>query len=247
MDSQLLEINLISAQSLKPPFGLRRVQAYAVAWVEPAFKVRTHVDRTGGENPTWNDKFIFRVPTGFLANDSTSAVAVEIYAAAGRILPDPLLGTVRLLVGNLRLLSRHRDCPAFDAVGIRRPSGRFHGVLNVGAMLLRCVSLVVAKALTACPAVGYRDLMGKEASKIRRFRATPAAARRVDPTAGKDPALEGWNGGKGSSDGGDEEERSDGGVVLCGPCFLGLPRRIHLSPSDQLSWMEEKPADDGRP
>ncbi|XP_010914471.1 uncharacterized protein [Elaeis guineensis] len=251
MDSQLLEINLISAQSLKPPFRLRHVQAYAVAWVEPAFKVRTLVDRTGGENPTWNDKFIFRVPSGFLANDSTSTVAVEIYAAAGRILPDPLLGTVRLLVGNLRLLSRRRDCPAFDAVGIRRPSGRFHGVLNVGATILRCVSLVAAKVLATCPAVSYRDLMGKEASKIRRFPATPAAAaRRVDPTAGKDPAPKEWNGGKGSADCEDEEERSDGGVVLCGPCFLGLPRRIHLSPSDQnlkLSWTEEKPADDGRP
>ncbi|XP_008798687.1 uncharacterized protein LOC103713510 [Phoenix dactylifera] len=232
MDSHVLEINLISAQGLKPPFGLRRVQAYAVAWVDPAFKVRTRVDRTGGENPTWNDKFIFRVPAGFLADDSTSAVSIEIYAAAGWILPDPLLGTVRLLVGNLRLLSRRRACPAFDAVGIRRPSGRFHGILNVGATLLHCVSLVATEALAACPAVGYRDLMGKEASKIRRFPVTPAAARGVDTTAGEDPALQGWNGGQGSSDGGDEEERSDGGVVLCGPCCLGFPRRIHLNPSD---------------
>lgn len=91
--------------------------------------------------------------------------------------------------------------------------------------------------------------MGKEASKISRFPATPAAARGVDPTAGKDPALKECNREKGSSDGGDEEERSDGGVMLCGPFFLGIPRRIHLSPSDQnlkLSWAEEKPADDGR-
>ncbi|XP_017698612.1 uncharacterized protein LOC103708363 [Phoenix dactylifera] len=242
MDYHFLEINLICAQGLKPPAGFRRAQAYAVAWVDPAFKLRTRVDRTGGENPTWNDKFIFHVPAGFLADDSSSAVSVEIYATAGWILTDSLLGTVRLLVGNLRLLSRRDGCPVFDAVGIRRPSGRLHGVLNVGAMLLRRVPLVAAEVLGACPAVSYLSLMGEKGFKIRRRQ---AAAPRDDPAAGKDPALKQWNGETISSDGGVEaEEISDGRVVPCGPCFLGFPRRIHRSPSDQilqLSSTEESP------
>ncbi|KAG1367718.1 hypothetical protein COCNU_14G001860 [Cocos nucifera] len=239
MESHYLEINLISAQSLKLPARVRRVQAYAVAWVDPAFKLRTCVDRTGGENPTWNDKFIFYIPASFLADDSTSTVTVEIYATAGRILHDPLLGTVRLLVGNLRLLSRRDGCPAFEAVGIRQPSGFFHGVLNVGAILLRHVPLIAAEALASRPAIGYRDLMGEKDSKIKRRQALMGEdskirrRQREDPAAGKDRAHKEWNGETKSSDGGDKG-RSDGRVVLCVPGFRGFPRRIHRSPSDQI-------------
>lgn len=244
MDSQLLEINLISAQRLKPPPGLRRVQSYAVAWVDPSAKLRTRVDRVGGENPTWNEKFIFHVPAGFLADDSPSAVSVEIYAAGGWYLPDSLVGTVRLLIGNERLLRRPRDAPAFAAVGIRRPSGRIHGVLNVGAAILSRVSLRAAEALAWSPAVGYRDLMGDERARIPRI---PSRVR----TALKDANRDATTSGRGTKEASEEEEAaaeerggSDGGVVFCGPCFMPFPRRIHLSPSDQnlqIPYPEENP------
>ncbi|XP_072993107.1 BON1-associated protein 2 [Typha latifolia] len=224
MDWHLLEINLISAQGLKPPPGRGGVQGYAVAWIDPSAKLRTRVDRVGGENPTWNDRFLFRVPASFLADDSPSAVSVEIYASGGWLIPDLLIGTVRFLIGNERLLSRPLDSPSFAAVGIRRPSGRFHGVLNVGATLLgRHVSLL-AEALAGSSAVAYHDL---NCRRRRRTAQTPGPLRDVN----RDLAAS----GRGRNEKAEEVEemRSDGGVVFCGPCLLPFPRRIHLSPSDQ--------------
>ncbi|KAJ4951721.1 hypothetical protein NE237_028553 [Protea cynaroides] len=145
-----------------PTANLRRLQTYALAWVNPTTKLRTRVDIVGGQNPTWNDKFIFRVSPDFLSSD-ISAVSVEIYAVG--YLKDALIGTVRFLIGNC--LSPAVSYPAkggagvgipsFIALQIRRPSGRFHGVLNLGAMVIN--GLVLA-GLTGISAIGYRDLMG---------------------------------------------------------------------------------------
>lgn len=41
------------------------------------------------------------------------------------------------------------------------------------------------------------------------------------------------NGADDRSDEEREELREMGGVVFCGPCILPLPRKIHISPSDE--------------
>lgn len=249
----MLEINLISAQGLKPPSSakLRRLQTYALAWVHPSNKLRTRVDRVGAENPTWNDKFLFRVTNEFVSSD-TSAVSVEIYALG--YLKDPLIGTVRLLLSNclsISLSSAENRTPAFTAVQIRRPSGSFHGVLNIGAMLIDGSDFA---ALTGISAIGYRDLMGK----TRRRRAENR--RRSQSGKGeKDPVGEYCENSCGDSaefsDGTDSTTsssstastvlkelngsrdlagrkvpKSEGGGILCAMRFQ---RKIHLSPSDQ--------------
>ncbi|PON49593.1 C2 domain containing protein [Parasponia andersonii] len=149
--THVLEINLISAQRLKPPSS-RRMQTYALAWVDSSTKLRTGIDRVGSENPTWNDRFLFRVTPEFLSSE-TSGVYVEIYAI-GRI-RDSSIGTVRFLIGNF--LDAGSKTPSFTALQIRRPSGRFHGVLNIGAMVIS------GSDFPALPdditAIGYRDLM----------------------------------------------------------------------------------------
>ncbi|KAG9446681.1 hypothetical protein H6P81_012809 [Aristolochia fimbriata] len=162
MDYRLLEINLISAQNLTTkPGGGRRLHTYAVAWVDPSAKLRTRVDRVGFENPTWNDKFIFRVTPDFLASDS-SAVSVEIYSLG--YLRDALIGTVRFLVGDAHLLSRG-GVPSFAALQIRSPSGSFDGILNIGAVVLADAG---RGALLRSPALGFEDLMGKNPPRDRR-------------------------------------------------------------------------------
>ncbi|KAG0492111.1 hypothetical protein HPP92_005213 [Vanilla planifolia] len=224
MSSQIVEINLISAQGLKPPPGPRRIQAYAVAWVDPSAKLRTAIDRAGGENPTWNEKFVFRVPTAILSTDSPSALSVEIYSSGGWCFPDSLVGAVRLLLANLRLLDLPRYAPAFAAVGVRRPSGRFHGVLNVGAAVLSHVPVLVSEALAGTPAVGYRDFLRRSLSGSRVLPPPSPAA--------KDPVLKECN-RELNVVRGDEKEggaADDGGLAHCG---LGFQRRIHASPSDQ--------------
>ncbi|KAJ0971845.1 hypothetical protein J5N97_019804 [Dioscorea zingiberensis] len=220
MDSRFLEINLISAQGLKPPSGpLRRLQAFAVAWADPAAKLRTLSDRSGGENPNWNERFLFKVPAAFLAADSSSAVSVEIYASGGWCLPSALVGTVRILISNHHLLDRSPDVPSFAALGVRRPSGRLHGVLNFAATLLTRVSIIAAEALADCPAVAYRELMS-ESPRLRR--------RLPPPSPRRDVALKDRN--RVVEDGKDLEERSDDGEATCG---IGFQRRIHLCPSDE--------------
>ncbi|KAB2595782.1 hypothetical protein D8674_031232 [Pyrus ussuriensis x Pyrus communis] len=160
----VLEINLVSAQGLMAPsVTLRRMQTYALAWVDSAHKIRSRVDKVGGENPTWNDRCLFKVPSGFLSSE-TSQVSVQIYAVG--CFRDHLVGTVRFLINNF--LDVSSTIPSFTAIQIRRPSGRFRGVLNVAALVIDGSSL--APAVSELPAIGYRDLMGMGESFRRRRR-----------------------------------------------------------------------------
>lgn len=163
---QILEINLISAQGLKTPSGSRRrMHTYALAWVDPTAKLRTRTDRVGAENPTWNDKFLFRVSSHFLACE-TSGVTVEIYAVG--YIRDYLIGTVRFLLssclGKFPSSAAAIGTPACTAVQIRRPSGRFHGVLNIAASV--CSSSCSDFEIFGCAsAISFRDLVGAELEK----------------------------------------------------------------------------------
>lgn len=160
----LLEITLISAQDLPKPKTLRHLHSFATISAAggggDGIKLRTRTDRDGGANPTWNDKFVFRLPVASL---SSAAFDVEILAAAPwHCLSPSLLGSVRLLLSNHPLLLRHgthHQHPIFSALGIRRPSGSFRGVLNVGLTTLSRVPNRIADALEGGNAVAHRDLM----------------------------------------------------------------------------------------
>ncbi|KAF8111666.1 hypothetical protein N665_0073s0025 [Sinapis alba] len=169
---QLLELNIISAQDLAPVS--RKTKTYAVAWVHSERKLTTRVDYNGGTNPTWNDKFVFRVNEEFLYAD-TSAVVIEIYAL--HWFRDVHIGTVRVLISNLIPPSRrpgyrtsnneyHRTPPQgmrFVALQVRRASGRPQGIMNIGVGVLdgsmRSMPLYTHMDSSA---VGYRDLLGEE-------------------------------------------------------------------------------------
>ncbi|XP_043720811.1 uncharacterized protein LOC122668290 [Telopea speciosissima] len=161
---QLLEINVISGQDLAPLS--RNMRTYAVAWVHPDRKLSTRVDTRGHTDPTWNDKFVFRVDDQFLQSD-TSAVSIEIYAL--RCFRDVRIGTVRVLVGNL-VPSNARNGGStirhvgmrFVALQVRRPSGRPQGILNIGVAVLDSSMRSMPLYTVANSAVGYRDLMGEE-------------------------------------------------------------------------------------
>ncbi|KAL7203275.1 hypothetical protein ACSBR2_016547 [Camellia fascicularis] len=237
-ETHLLEINLISAQGLKTPSAnLRRLKTYAIAWVDSSAKLRTPVDRLGGENPTWNEKFLFRVSSEFLSSE-TSAVSVEIYAVG--YIKDPLVGTVRFLLSSC-ISAASVGTPAFTAVQIRRPSGRFHGVLNIAATVLDGLDLTAATGLSA---ICFRDLMGESrrrhyhnrrgSDRSEQSSGCESCGESVDLSDGADSttssssaastALKEWNCER------KNESESDGGGLLCG---LMLQRKFHLSPSDQ--------------
>lgn len=239
---RLLEVALISAQGLKPPTGLRRrLQAYAVAWVDAGHKLQTRPDATGGLDPAWHARLLFRVREASLADDSRAAVSVEIYAAAAgswHLGGDSLVGSARFLLGDHRLLSRPVGSPSMFAVGVRRPSGRVHGLLNVAASLVAVPpSPAACHALRLSPAVSLSGLSvaptpSRVLRVLNRAHPTPPPSPRL-LTPKKQPIVVKTN-NKVADDGSDEEEATGmDGVVFCGPCVLPFPRKIHTSPSDE--------------
>ncbi|GJZ88167.1 C2 calcium-dependent membrane-targeting protein [Tanacetum coccineum] len=139
---------------------MRRIHTYAIAYIDPSAKLRTSLDIVGGENPTWNEKFIFRVSPHFIYGD-TSAVQFEIYATG--YIRDYLVGNVRFLLSSSTLTSAKTGAvigtPAFSAVHIRRPSGRVHGVLNIAATVYESSDFAAFNGMSA---VCFRDLIGEK-------------------------------------------------------------------------------------
>ncbi|KAL3517238.1 hypothetical protein ACH5RR_024140 [Cinchona calisaya] len=189
-EDQILEFNLISAQSLKTPSGNRRpMHTYALAWVDPTTKLRTRIDRVGAENPTWNDKFLFLVSSDFLASE-TSGVTVEIYAVGQ--FRDYLIGSVRFLlsscIGVFPASAYTIGTPAFTAVQIQRPSGKFNGVLNIAASISSSSSSDF-EIFNDASAASFRDLMEGEIEKEkdddrRRWRRpSPIGSRRSEQSS----------------------------------------------------------------
>lgn len=139
--SYLLEINLVSAQDLKPPRMTRRkkMKTYAVAWVDPSEKLKSSVDMSGGDNPTWNDKFAFMVDSQVLES-LTSCLVVEIYQRR-RFLKNRLIGTTRVLLCNLVNCSKRyheRNMrSSFRAFQVRLPNAEPQGILNLGFNVLQ--------------------------------------------------------------------------------------------------------------
>ncbi|KAM0925462.1 hypothetical protein ACQ4PT_004135 [Festuca glaucescens] len=135
----LLAVTVISAQDLHRQKLGRRVRAYAVAWTDGAArKLRTDVDLAGGSDPTWNDRFLFRVDAGFLRSE-TAAVAVEVRAVGG-LGRDAVLGRTRIVVSTFVRPSRSAAAPSgrqVAALQLRRPRTlRPQGMVNVAVALL---------------------------------------------------------------------------------------------------------------
>ncbi|KAL5226441.1 hypothetical protein ABZP36_014706 [Zizania latifolia] len=258
-DERILEVTLISAQGLKSPSGLRRrlLQAYAVAWVDSAHRLQSRTDHAGGADPAWHERLLFRLREAALADDSRAAVTVEIYAASSggwHIGGNTLVGSSRFLLGDHRLLSRPVGSPSMFAVGVRRPSGRVHGLLNVAASLVAAPPSPAAfYSLRLSPAVSLSGLSmapipGRVLRVHNRSLPTPPPSPKVltpmkQQIAAKpkkkgadrrqDLAVKLNNNGADDGSGEEREEsREMGGVMFCGPCFLPLPRKIHISPSD---------------
>lgn len=137
--ARILEVKLVSAQDLATVS--KSMKTYAVVWVDPLRKMTTRVDQLNDANPIWDDKFVFRVDDKFLSAPD-SALEVEIYAAAWT--RDALIGTVRVLVGDLLAVSKstrftpnhNNKTMRFMELQVWRPSGRPQGMVTMGVALL---------------------------------------------------------------------------------------------------------------
>ncbi|KAL6565325.1 hypothetical protein OROGR_002276 [Orobanche gracilis] len=165
---QLLELNIISAQDLAPVS--KNLRAYAVAWINPGRKLRTGIDSQGQTNPTWNEKFVFRVNNRLLDSE-TSSVMIEIYAHGW--LRDTPVGSVGVLIGNLipPSVRQEKSSRRFVALQIRRPSGRPQGILNMGVSLLDNTmrSMPLCRELGASETVGLPDPTDEKLQKENNY------------------------------------------------------------------------------
>ncbi|KAB1202579.1 hypothetical protein CJ030_MR8G016253 [Morella rubra] len=130
----IVEINLASARDLEPVS--KSMQTYAVAWLRAEHKLLSRVDQDGDTNPTWNEKFLFRVDEDFL-HSGTSAITIQIFATSW--IRDIMVGTVRVLLSNLLPPSscdEGKSRMRLVALQVLRPSGRPKGTLNLGVTLL---------------------------------------------------------------------------------------------------------------
>lgn len=160
---------MISAQNLAKVS--RKMKTYAVAWVHPDRKLCTTVDNQSDNNPTWNDKFVFRVDDEFLYGE-TSAIMIEIYAV--NWFRDVQVGTVRVTVGNLipppQLHRQHhiRLGMRFVALQVRRRSGCPQGILNIGVAILDPSKRSMPLYTQNASAIGYRHLMGEKDPRMHK-------------------------------------------------------------------------------
>ncbi|XP_057802091.1 uncharacterized protein LOC131017377 [Salvia miltiorrhiza] len=168
---QLLELSILSAQDLAPAIKnlSKNLKTYAVTWVNPDRKLRTRPDPKGGNNPHWNQKFIFRVEDKLLDSDSASVV-VEIYTIGW--LKDTLVGSVSVLLRDLIPSAARRDRRVV-ALQVRRPhSGRPQGILSMGVALLdnTMKSMPLCAAFAGAPAgtaAGGGDATGEKRKLVR--------------------------------------------------------------------------------
>uniref|UniRef100_A0A0D9VMK5 C2 domain-containing protein n=1 Tax=Leersia perrieri TaxID=77586 RepID=A0A0D9VMK5_9ORYZ len=196
--STLLEVTVISAQDLHRRFGHRRVRAFAVAWADEAHKLRTGVDLASGADPTWNDRFLFRVDDSFLRSD-TAAVTVEVRSPRRILGGDAVLGVTRIVVSTFVGMSsassattRRRQVAALQ---LRRPrSLRPQGIVNVAVALLDGGGDGAAESPDA---FSVKDLVARRPGSLARIaEVTDAeeAAAADDPTpatAAAAPAIDG--------------------------------------------------------
>ncbi|BAT96123.1 hypothetical protein LR48_Vigan02g064400 [Vigna angularis] len=156
---QLLELNVISAQDLAP--AGRSMRTYAVAWIDPDRKLSTRVDSHGGTNPTWNDKFVFRIDEDFLY-DEKSVITIDIYAL--HWFRDIHVGTAHVLSSDIfpppsqPQPQRNTYTPTgmrFMGLQVQRPSGRPKGILNIGAARIDSSMRSMPLYMQNSPIVGY--------------------------------------------------------------------------------------------
>ncbi|KAJ9181931.1 hypothetical protein P3X46_005974 [Hevea brasiliensis] len=132
MEQRTLDINVISAKDLKDVNIFSKMDVYAVVSISgdsqlPKQKTRTHVDREGGTNPTWNfpAKFtIYETPA------QQSRLNLVFKLRCDRALGDKDIGEVNVPVKELLDSMGDGKSMQFVIYQVRKPSGKPKGELS---------------------------------------------------------------------------------------------------------------------
>ncbi|KAM0985320.1 hypothetical protein ACFX13_012828 [Malus domestica] len=105
------------------------MQTYALAWVDSAHKIHYRVEKVGGENPTWNDRFLFKVPSRFLPSKTSkvpSFTDIQIRRPFGRF--QDVLKVAAMVIDGSYLASAVIE---LSAVGYRDLMGKMIELLTL--------------------------------------------------------------------------------------------------------------------
>lgn len=123
-----VELTILSARDLKNVnWRHGDLRPYAVAWVDPDFKVSSRVDPEGDTNPSWDEKLTIPVGNRPLEDAELTIEVVHEKPSEGT---KPLVGTARIP------LSQVLDEVGFEeklerTLKLKRPSGRPQGKLEI--------------------------------------------------------------------------------------------------------------------
>ncbi|KAJ6725460.1 hypothetical protein OIU79_003770 [Salix purpurea] len=134
MGERTLEINVISARSLKDVNYISKMDVYAVVSIsgddakqKPSQKTKTPIDRAGGKNPTWNFPMKFGIPETPLAENRLNLV---IKLKCERALGDKDVGEVNVPVKELLDSAGDGKSMKFVSYQVRKPSGKPKGEVS---------------------------------------------------------------------------------------------------------------------
>ena len=132
MAHRTLELNLISAKGLKNVNLIDKMDVYAVVSLKGNSlkhkeKIKTHVDKDCGKDPTWNFPVKFTIDESLAKNNNLN---LKFKIKCERILGDKELGQVNVPVKDLLDSPGEGGSMKFVSYQVKKPSGKPEGTLN---------------------------------------------------------------------------------------------------------------------
>ncbi|KAI3734941.1 hypothetical protein L6452_14423 [Arctium lappa] len=120
-----LEITIVSAKHLKNVnWRNGDLNPYTIFWVDPNRRLATKSDDSNSTKPVWNERFVVPLP----ATPFAAILTLEIFHSKPSDTPKPLVGTLRLPLGDLPDPQNSNRIRTFE---VRRPSGRLNGKIRL--------------------------------------------------------------------------------------------------------------------
>jgi len=130
-----LELTIIAAAGLKNVNLLgKKINPYAVAWIDPLVKKSTQTLQNSGRDPVWNETLCLPLQTELL-NNPNAALIIQVLSAGH--LKTKIAGTTTLMLNEIKRICSvtDRDEQKTLALQLWRPSGRAYGILKVSLKL----------------------------------------------------------------------------------------------------------------
>jgi len=130
-----LELTIIAAAGLKNVNLLgKKINPYAVAWIDPLVKKSTQTLQNSGRDPVWNETLCLPLQTELL-NNPNAALIIQVLSAGH--LKTKIAGTTTLMLNEIKRICSVTDRDEQETLALQlwRPSGRAYGILKVSLKL----------------------------------------------------------------------------------------------------------------